>query len=377
MTHSRMGLVLALAVLWAPAGAQSIHADGFEESCLIDADGDRLSNCEEANRGLDYHQADTDGDGLSDGDEVLGTLGGLDLPAFGVDPRHKDMLVEIDWDEDERNCGPHSHRPSAEALEGVRIYASIPVWNVDGVPGYNFIADYGQGGIFTGGNAVDFQNGVTTPLDPPFFAVKAANFAANRTGYFRYQVHAHYYQDFSDSSGLANVGGDNSVVTLNCSYGIVSFQRNTIIHELGHNLGLQHGGDDDCNRKIPYNSLMNYTYQFFGLDVDCDIVRDGSENLGYSQGTRNTLVQGQLSEIAGVCSPDHPQHKAIDWSNNGVIDTGPVSYNGPLSDCGQATVTDFDDYAALFLPPSSPPGGGAPTPADDSGACAPTPEPEH
>jgi hypothetical protein len=121
---------------------------------------------------------------------------------------------------------------------------------------------------------------------------------------------------------------------------------------------------------------MNYTYQFFGLDVDCDTVRDGPDNLGYSHGTRNTLVQDQLSEAAGVCPKNHPVHKAIDWNANGVIDQGLVSYNGPLGGCGLTTVTDFDDYAALFLPPSSPPDGGAPTPVDDSGACAPTPAPE-
>ena len=377
MTHSRMGLVLALTVLWGPVQAQRIHADGFEESCQVDTDGDRLLNCEEVNRSLDHNQADTDGDGLSDGDEVLGTLGGLDLPAFGVDPRHKDMLVEMDWDDDARNCGQHSHRPSAEAIEGVRIfYANIPVSNVDGKPGYNFIADYGQDGIFTGGNLVDSPNGITSKLEQTFFDVKAANFAPNRIGYFRYQAHAHYYLDFSNSSGLANIGGDNSVVTLNCAYGEVGFQRNTIIHELGHNLGLDHGGNDDCNRKIPYNSLMNYYHQFFGLDVDCDRIRDGAEHLGYSQGTRNTLVQGQLSEAAGMCPPGHPQHKAIDWNKSGTIDPGPVSYNGPLSDCGQTTVTDFNDYAALLLHPKSPPGGGAQTPAEDSGACAPVPQPE-
>lgn len=368
------GLVLLLAALARTAGAQAIHADGFEESCLVDDDGDRLSNCEEAELGLDYTARDTDRDGLDDCDEVLGTPGGLDLPAFGLNPRHKDMLVEIDWDEDDRKCGLHSHRPDVEAMQGVRIfYSTIPVSNPDGLPGYNFIADYGQGGVFTGGNLVDFPDGVTEGLTQRFHLVKAANFAADRIGYFRYQVHAHYWDYNNNSSGLANIGGDNSVVTINCAYADIAFQRNTIIHELGHNLGLQHGGGDDCNRKIPYNSMMNYNYQFFGIDVDCDAVRDGSDHLGYSQGSRNTLVQGQLSEAAGVCQSGHPQHKAIDWNGNGAIDPGSVTSIGPLGGCGLTTVADFNDYAALLLPPSSPPDGGAPTPVDDSDACAPVP----
>jgi hypothetical protein len=34
------------------------------------------------------------------------------------------------------------------------------------------------------------------------------------------------------------------------------------IHELGHSLGLQHGGDEDLNYKPNYPSLMNYAYDF-------------------------------------------------------------------------------------------------------------------
>jgi hypothetical protein len=32
------------------------------------------------------------------------------------------------------------------------------------------------------------------------------------------------------------------------------------MHELGHNLGLRHGGQDDCNKKPNYISMMNYNY---------------------------------------------------------------------------------------------------------------------
>lgn len=248
MTGWTLGLVALVA--WGHAAAAVISRDGFEESCFVDSDGDRLSNCDEAARSLDYTQPDTDGDGLRDGDEVLGTIEGLDLPALGVDPRHKDLLLEIDWDEDGRGCGEHSHRPTAEAIAGVAIfYAALPVGNPDGLTGIRLIVDYGQGGVFTGGNVVDFAQGVTTALAEPFLAVKANNFAANRHGYFRYQVHAHYWRDNDNSSGVGNVQGDNSVVTLNCSHGVDDFIRNTVIHELGHNLGLRHGGDSDCNDK--------------------------------------------------------------------------------------------------------------------------------
>lgn len=40
------------------------------------------------------------------------------------------------------------------------------------------------------------------------------------------------------------------------------------MHELGHNLGLKHGGADLCiNYKPHYLSIMNYTYQANGIPV--------------------------------------------------------------------------------------------------------------
>lgn len=123
---------------------------------------------------------------------------------------------------------------------------------------------------------------------------------------------------------------------------------------------------------------MNYRHQFKGLDVDCDRLPDGADRLGYSNGSRIALVQGQLSEPAGVCPAGHPLHRPVDWNGNGVIDPAPVSYPGPFSTtagCGDLAVsTDHDDYAALKLPPSTPTDGGAPVPADDSGACPATNE---
>ena len=40
------------------------------------------------------------------------------------------------------------------------------------------------------------------------------------------------------------------------------------MHELGHNLGLRHGGGDDVNYKPNYLSIMNYAFQFAGLRQD-------------------------------------------------------------------------------------------------------------
>ena len=42
-------------------------------------------------------------------------------------------------------------------------------------------------------------------------------------------------------------------------------QAGTLMHELGHNLGLHHGGADDLVRKPNYLSVMNYAFQLTGL----------------------------------------------------------------------------------------------------------------
>ena len=144
----------------------------FTPGCTdpTDSDGDRLPDCVETNTGVfvsasntgtNPNVADTDGDAIRDGDEVLGTTAGLDLPAMGTNPLRKNILLEYDWFDDSLECGAHSHRPSAAALEKVRAaYAAAPVSNPDGSTGIFVIQDYGQGGAFTGGNWVADANGV-------------------------------------------------------------------------------------------------------------------------------------------------------------------------------------------------------------------------
>lgn len=129
-------------------------------SCTIgtDTDGDRLDDCYETGSGFFISAtdtgtnpllADTDGDSISDGDEALGTLAGLDLPALGASPVHKDILVEYDWFDDSNECPAHTHRPNTTIVDRVTEgFAAAPLSNPDGTTGINFIHDYGQGGAF-------------------------------------------------------------------------------------------------------------------------------------------------------------------------------------------------------------------------------------
>lgn len=315
-----------------------------------DSDGDGLADAVETNTGVfngandtgtDPSNPDTDGDGISDGDEVLGTADGLDLPAMGVNPLRKNVLLEYDWFDDANECAAHSHRPTAGTIQRVsQAFEAAPVSNPDGSTGITLINDYGQGGPFTGGNFINDADGVLDAgFGPDYQAYKAANFASNRNGYFHYVLMPHRYDTNSGSSGLAEVVGDDMIVSLYCFNSDVNVA-NTIMHELGHNLGLHHGGFEGLNDKPNYNSVMNYRFQFPGVDTTCDAL--GDNVLDFSTGERITLDETSLLESAGVCG-----NVAIDWNFNGIIDNQPISQDINNLDGMLSTLEDFNDWANL------------------------------
>jgi hypothetical protein len=134
------------------------------------------------------------------------------------------------------------------------------------------------------------------------------------------------------------------------------------MHELGHTLGLGHGGRIDAvaecgNTKPNYLSVMNYRFQVPNLDP--------TRPLDFSDAALPTLVESALDEQAGVQGPSGrnvvynspaglrvvPADGAIDWNANGIIDTTPVSVNiDGNSGCGSTiggTLRGADDWANL------------------------------
>jgi hypothetical protein len=353
-----------LAALGGESGATKVLADTifsarFESdssACDLDSDSDTLPDCAEtatgrfvsaSDTGTDPRNRDTDGDGLSDGIEVMGTLDGLDLPALGVSPLRKDLLVEYDWFEDSEDCGAHSHAPSSAALARVEaVYATAPITNPDGSTGIHLVQDVGQGGVLSGGNRIEAGANLPGTFDATHAQIKSANFDARRVGVFHYVLLAHRYNGNSNSSGYAEIVGDDALVTLQC-HGTVDNQARTIVHELGHNLGLHHGGYEACNGKPNYNSLMNYRYQFVGLDASCQANGDGRTD-GYSVGNRVSIDEAAVDEAKGVCG-----NPAIDWNGNGSVETGiALDLNPQFSaECGGSlrTINDFDDWANITL----------------------------
>jgi len=384
-----------------------IFKNSFEDPCSEDADSDGLPDCVETNTGVyvgsadtgtDPHNPDTDGDGLLDGEEVNGTAGGLDLPGMGTNPLHKDILLEYDWLDDANGCAQHSHRPAPEVVQGVHdFFANAPVANPDGVTGINVIQDYGQGGVFTGGNliadAANTEGSIDGPVGyPQYNAYELANFATNRRNYFHYVLMAHQYdnqQGSTTSSGSATTPGSEVMVTLACWAADTSgtgaaYIRNSIVHELGHNLGLRHGGDEACNYKPNYSSVMNYRYEFVGIDSGCQGTGDGAATLDYSHGDRLTLDENNLDETVGMCTN---AVVPVDWNGDLQYTSGVVAdinnYSLESSECGgtNTVVHDFNDWANLHVSSvvSSYSSGGAAARATSMSAlpaatsCAPIP----
>jgi hypothetical protein len=335
-----------------------------------DADGDRLCDNVETNTGVyvstsntgtNPNNPDTDGDAMKDGDEVLGTLGGLNLPGMGTNPLKKNILLEYDWMDDSSpsgnpplSCGAHSHRPTQAMLNRVTAaFAASSNTNPDGTTGIVVIHDFGQGGLFAGGNLIADADGIITGgvNGADFIAKKGPNFASNRNGYFHYVIDAHEYSDFPGSSGQAELPGDDLIVSLGCYDGTINTS-NTIMHELGHNLNLQHGGNESCNWKPNYNSVMNYRFQFPGIDTSCDAVGSSGESdiLDYSRGTRISLNENALNENLGTCGST-----AIDWNFINGLETS-ISYDlnrtatNPTASTGVdngscgGTLTTLNDY---------------------------------
>jgi hypothetical protein len=323
-----------------------------------DSDGDRLADVVEtgtgvyvgaSNTGTDPLVADTDDDGIADGDEVLGTADGLDLPAMGTNPLKKDLIAEFDWFDDNaqaEQCAAHSHRPTAAVIDVViDAFAAGRVSNPDGSTGVNFIADHGQGGAFTGGNFIADDDGLIDGIDEPGYdALKAEHFAANRMGYVRYVLDPHHFTTSQGSTGQAERNGADVIVSMGCRVtDDATFWANTIMHELGHSLGLAHGGGDEINWKPNYNSVMNYAYQRPGIDTNCDAQGDGVTD--FSDGTLPALDEFNLYEVDGICGPGGP---GVDWNWNEVIDTEvqATSING--DEVGDV-LHDHDDWAAVNL----------------------------
>ena len=344
-----------------------------------DTDGDGLPDCWEK------YGVDTDGDGTID----------VDLPKMGADPKHKDIFVELDH--------MTGHEISNDAINKViAAFDAAPVDNPDGTQGIKLHVDNGPDSIMdpvvAGGTVSGKTWGSLSQADElghidllgttengeydwsAFRSLEQRYFSASRRPVFHYAISAH---DFvaSHASGISAggypSGAGEFLITLGGACPAdpctpkVGMQAGTFMHELGHNLGLGHGGGDHLNYKPNYLSIMNYRFQFSGLKVGgraglYDYSRFGPDEIAQ-------IYEGKLHETFGLGTPgpilrDYTTtwncrdgsiksatvNAAMDWNCNGVYDSDEVSVNlnGDVDSAGQgifSVLAPFDDWSHLVF----------------------------
>lgn len=332
-----------------PDGAGYMPPDGWCQRLVRDADGDGAEDavdgcpnepgtdggCPSRYPELDP-EADADGDSLPNGWEAGG------LARLGADPYTRDVFVHADW---MRGCAPPEgwQRPVVAAFERQGIALHVDQGpespNTDGPWGGRSAAA-----------ELDFDS--STDLWKEVDAAKRAGGYDRqaRRDVFHYALFANSIEGAGDGViGQARAAGDVSEGSHDF---VVSVCQNdelrrsphetglTFMHELGHNLGLGHGGEDDMNDKPNYVSVMNYGWaQLGGVPL---AAQPGRVGLDFSDRVLTTIDEKRVNE-RGVtqpalwwCSRDAQERRyeflapgePVDLNCNGVVgEVGPFKRN--------------------------------------------------
>jgi len=323
----------------------------------------------------------------------------LDLPEKGADREHKDVFIEIDYTDCKigggSNCegsrdGPrsprsgsgHDHEPADQSLRAVAFtFDQAPVPNPDGETGVNVhfeVSDATRhpGVIELWEEFDERKNGTKSctetddPSDAGYFGNQSDRTAddcearlMSRRLVYHYVLFAHQSGDLDELKRLGvsrSVVSNDVMVTLTAaeeerqvsrrsktlpevdevsvSEEVDRLEKAVLMHELGHNLGLRHGGDTNANRKPNYLSVMNYNFVFLpianawsypGLDNGTKV--RPQPYLDYSHEDRRDIDELSLSERKGIQGPQlvttmyhdsdewyvTPATGSIDWNRNG------------------------------------------------------------
>ena len=167
-------------------------------------------------------------------------------------------------------------------------------------------------------NGTYLVTSVSPPVNPTTFTIQVA--AATTTD-VTYTVSSDPFLAVafgvaSTRSGISDIGGADSLITLGlwgADGQTEAVQSGTFMHELGHSLGLTHGGlyrtpvtggysfSFDPNCKPNFQSVMNYLFQVDLLDGV-----DGRQHLDYSEMPLNPLDESQKSPLNVLGNPIYP-----------------------------------------------------------------------
>lgn len=337
-------------------GNLALSESGSNPETLLDTDGDGLPDVWEK-EGLDY-----DGDGKID----------VDLPAMGADPNVPDIFVEVDWMVRpqkkflwwEIQAG-RSMAPSEDAMKlvydsfkqhGINLHIDVGPDSIDFVTGKKW-------GNLSGGNEIPYEK--MFDINSSWFSTVNANLSKARHNVFR---HCLFVDQFDgETSGISNDIPGQYFIVANQDWvfngGNISVG-GTFMHELGHTLGLRHGGCDHEHYKPNYLSVMNYAFQTTGLV--------GSGMIGYSDYKLPDINEAHINENLGIdpsgltagtglgttlfyWAPNQrnviPISKAaIDFNNNGKLETDislDLNPDGNVYDKPIAVLKGHEDWSGI------------------------------
>jgi hypothetical protein len=238
---------------------------------------------------------DADGDGIPDCSEVGGaTFAGLPLATWGASPGRTDVFIEVDWvNPNGKGTVDPGMQPRKEALDKVAAIFATQGYTLHFDTGALFDAAAGINPTnwdLGGGDQVPYSAASCTFTMPyrtsagssvtSIYGVKAAHHDPARRPIFYYVLFGNVQPSAANcnaqgSSGLSEMPGNDVLITLGgwglntattaSTNELINKQAATLMHELGHNLGLRHGGFEERNFKPNYLSVMNYAYQLYGL----------------------------------------------------------------------------------------------------------------
>ena len=335
--------------------ASAISGSG-SNSDTLDTDGDGLPDVWEK-EGLDY-----DGDGKID----------VDLPAMGADPNIPDIFVEVDWMVRPQKkilwweiSKYRNLAPSEDAMKlvydsfkqhGINLHIDVGSDSIDFVTGKKW-------GKLSGGNEIPYKKKFN--IKSSWNSTVNANFSKARHNVFKHCLFVDQYNGIR--SGIANNMPGQFFIVANQDWvfngGNISVG-GTFMHELGHTLGLRHGGCDHEHYKPNYLSVMNYAFQTTGLV--------GSGMVGYSDYKLPDINEAHINEKLGI-DPSGltvgtglgttlfywasnqrnviPISKAaIDFNNNGNLETDislDLNPNGNVYDKPIAVLKGHEDWSGI------------------------------
>jgi len=231
---------------------------------------------------------------------------------LGADPNHKDIFVQI-------NYASEALRQNAACSELdaiVAAFANAPVANPDGATGVNLHIDAGVScpsrSYNLGGSAI-FDAGPCPNLSATFNAVELPE---SRIGAF-------HIAGFSPTCGGG--GGEGGAATLHGTEMAVFTEgasfAHVLMHELGHNLGLDHPFPGQPNRISTMNTRLAVSNDGNGA----------AEVLDFQRFSIPALDENNLSEGAGISAPPEAHRFYIQhfcegqgfvaaWPGDGPID---------------------------------------------------------